>query len=484
MKLTIIAFLFTLFSINNSNAKVLIKIKIYGSSANELKLILPWKQYLESSYELNTKKIIFKDSTEFELSIDNTTFVIFVMNNEMGFNLVIAPNDSILVTLNRTIKNSYPNYIFDFSGSNCNLHKLYNVNYYPAGKYIIDFENIPNQYNNYTDYYLKCTSKIDSILDVWKSISNIGIDSNVKYLYYKDIKGELYYKIIRGLGRVKLSQKQLENSCDYYKIKQIIYQDALAWDNDYLKTDYGINIFNDYLDNLVKIDPKITDTLLKKIGFRYYFLYPKEDRETLWGNALLYIVKKYTTSLNKADSLEIRTFQNYYPESNYLKLIQKYKDSLIEERIKKINGRILIDTSNYSSLKLLLAKVDARWVFIDVWATWCGPCVQEFIYYNDIAEFFKSKNIAQLFLSINNKEEQNDWIFYINKNKIFGNHFLINNQIQKEILQIIITEQNHNKPLSVPQYIIYDKLTHSFKANLPRPSSGTILKNMINDFVK
>ena len=56
-----------------------------------------------------------------------------------------------------------------------------------------------------------------------------------------------------------------------------------------------------------------------------------------------------------------------------------------------------IDTSGKV---VTLSSLKGKYVYIDVWATWCGPCKQELPYFKEVADAYKGRNMYFVGLSI------------------------------------------------------------------------------------
>lgn len=67
------------------------------------------------------------------------------------------------------------------------------------------------------------------------------------------------------------------------------------------------------------------------------------------------------------------------------------------------------------------------------------------------------------------------------KQFIKGQH--ITEKVQKEILVILSRDQSQSA-LSIPRYLLYDKLLHKYYIDLPRPSSGEALELFIEDILQ
>jgi thiol-disulfide isomerase/thioredoxin len=127
--------------------------------------------------------------------------------------------------------------------------------------------------------------------------------------------------------------------------------------------------------------------------------------------------------------------------------------------------------------------MQGRYFFIDIWATWCMPCIQEFNYYTSISKYLNSVNITKVFLSVDEKTDTQKWKDFIDDQHLAGYHFIINDTIQKQLFNIISKEKPESS-FFIPQYLLYDKITDTFSIDLPRPSTGSVLQLVLDNILK
>lgn len=113
-------------------------------------------------------------------------------------------------------------------------------------------------------------------------------------------------------------------------------------------------------------------------------------------------------------------------------------------------------------------------VYIDVWATWCGPCIKEIPFLEKIVDSYHSnKNIA--FLSISVDEQYNLWTKMLTDKKLKGNQLYSQGAWQSEIVK-------NYKIQGIPRFIIIDKEGNLVDGNAPRPSSPDLV-NILNNLL-
>lgn len=131
---------------------------------------------------------------------------------------------------------------------------------------------------------------------------------------------------------------------------------------------------------------------------------------------VLYIIKfsllpTFTTDM-------IQEFLNAVPQSLHSHKV--YKELVNEIRAANLKvGAAAPDISGRTpeGKELSLSDFKGKYVFIDVWASWCAPCRREIPYLKKaLAYSEKSENLVVLSYSIDNKEK--DWTVCITNNKL------------------------------------------------------------------
>lgn len=114
---------------------------------------------------------------------------------------------------------------------------------------------------------------------------------------------------------------------------------------------------------------------------------------------------------------------------------------------------------------LSLKDFNGKYLYIDVWATWCGPCKKEIPFLKELEKKFEGKNIT--FLSLSTDQNKTDWENMVKSGELSGTQLLIGrgSQFQKDY--------NIN---GIPHFILLAPEGKIVNASMIRPSSPDIEK--------
>ena len=143
------------------------------------------------------------------------------------------------------------------------------------------------------------------------------------------------------------------------------------------------------------------------------------------------------------------------------------KQFIIEDVIKSKN----LDT-------IIIRKFKGKPVFVDLWATWCSPCIKEFVHLDALHSYLKKNDVEMIFVSIDNKWASERWRNYIESYKLEGTHFLATNELSPYLKKKLNIDM-----ISIPKYLLFDKNGILLDGDLPRPSSGDELFKRLDDLL-
>ena len=128
---------------------------------------------------------------------------------------------------------------------------------------------------------------------------------------------------------------------------------------------------------------------------------------------------------------------------------------------------------NYYNLDQILEENKGKLVYLDIWASWCGPCKAMMPYSEKLQEKYKKKDITFLFISID--QDTGKWERSAKQFNLIDNSFLARNYPKAKLFQ-------DNNVSSIPRYMLFDKNGRLVDDNARRPSEKD-LETTIDGFL-
>ena len=242
---------------------------------------------------------------------------------------------------------------------------------------------------------------------------------------------------------------------------------------------YYKDLYNGLLKPTVSYDSSF---LILKPDRRYFGFMKGRVLQALWANALYWEVA--TEQDKEALKRRLDLFKRLFPNSSLLNHLQaRYWESLgdvsfegkADQNIQLLSNRI------YSSIQDLARKnFMNQYVFVDLWASWCVPCIQEFKFKNELKAFLDEMNIPLLYISIDENFSIEKLKAYIQSKKLYGVHYLATEPFKSDLQ----AQFYDGGDIVIPRYLLMDKYGKIVVSSLPRPSDMQNLKKMIRERVK
>lgn len=118
--------------------------------------------------------------------------------------------------------------------------------------------------------------------------------------------------------------------------------------------------------------------------------------------------------------------------------------------------------------KMALSDFQGKYVFIDVWATWCGPCKYEIPYLKELEQKYHGKNITFLSISVDRQKDKEKWKKMILKEGLGGIQLLADKEIESQFIKDYFIE-------GIPRFILLDPKGNIISYDTPRPSEPELI---------
>jgi thiol-disulfide isomerase/thioredoxin len=230
---------------------------------------------------------------------------------------------------------------------------------------------------------------------------------------------------------------------------------------------YFKELFVYYVKVLSGIDPENDQYDYKRLASRGYPEFSSRLRDYLY-----YYLAVKSKSYHPKDAKELKQIFLTNCEDSSL------KNHFIESEIPQISTQqhatdiILDKESNNLVFDSILTKYKGKVIYIDLWASWCAPCIAEMPKSRELRDKYAKKEVVFIFLSIDNNFKS--WLN--SQHRLLANEwvlsFLLADPKNSRITKLI-------KLNSVPRYLIYDKKGKLIDPNAPTPTE--ILKTNIID---
>lgn len=160
---------------------------------------------------------------------------------------------------------------------------------------------------------------------------------------------------------------------------------------------------------------------------------------------------------------------------------QEYKKEIESTyaNYKMMQGNAMSPDFNFTDVngKLVsLKSLRGKYVYIDVWATWCAPCKAEIPFLQKVEHDYEGKNIYFVSLSVDRMADKPKWISYVKDHKLGGIQLMSDNDFNSEFVK----KYNIN---SIPRFILIDPTGKIVDGDAKRPSDP-LLRTQLDKLLK
>ncbi len=207
----------------------------------------------------------------------------------------------------------------------------------------------------------------------------------------------------------------------------------------------GIRRLTSYIESEIK-DERIAEFLV----FRSVYGYVKKNR------------------MQDAEPY-LEAFQKYVANKVY-----KQQFDLLRQEVNRLEVGALspnFNATDFQGRKVSLENFRGKYVYIDIWATWCAPCRKELPYLEKLQDKYHGKNIC--FVSLSCDTNRKVWEQKVVTGKLKG-------------IQLHLTDDSFMKKYmiqGIPRFILLDPQGRIISAEMSRPSepaTDSLLEQLLN----
>ena len=338
------------------------------------------------------------------------------------------------------------------------LHNKFNTS---GGKYIMNLE--PEEFlarfdsleNAYADFYQHYTDSVEvpeqvkTLLEAKNKLNLFNIKQDYAFAHWKSALPPALRNIA---DEVPFDTTLLNDGLVEYSIVMDKYLDTKFylpdWEN---KTPEEIRTSNEHL-------PLTVDTEIRKGD------YPAAIREFVRAKNINHWL--VSGGITPAVDTIMTRFKKEYHASAYTPLLEE----VYAKWAAILPGNPAPDFTGTTpeGKKLSLSDLKGKIVYVDVWATWCGPCRGEVPYSKKLQKKFNDDDrVAFLYVSIDNNEE--DWKKVLSEDTEFKGIHILHQPQEAEVSMLGIYMIT-----GIPRYVLIDQEGKIVQADASRPSSGKV----------
>ena len=145
---------------------------------------------------------------------------------------------------------------------------------------------------------------------------------------------------------------------------------------------------------------------------------------------------------------------------------------------KKMEGIVSpsFDYENHKGGKTKLEDLRGKYVYIDVWATWCGPCLAEIPHLKKVEVKYHGKNIEFVSISVDTEKDYEKWKKMVVSKELGGIQLFADKNWTSDFIKAFGIN-------SIPRFILIGPDGKVIKADAARPSSAS-LTELLDGLVK
>lgn len=130
---------------------------------------------------------------------------------------------------------------------------------------------------------------------------------------------------------------------------------------------------------------------------------------------------------------------------------------------------VFTDYENFKGGENSLGDYAGKYVYIDVWAQWCGPCKREIPFLKKVEKEYHDKNIVFMSISIDQEKDYDKWRAMVEDKELSGVQLLADNAWNSKFIQDYYIK-------GIPRFILVGPDGNIVNSNAPRPSSKKLIK--------
>lgn len=194
--------------------------------------------------------------------------------------------------------------------------------------------------------------------------------------------------------------------------------------NDSIRADFFMEpklsiVLNSKHKDSTKITGSLENELFKKHGFAFekkHFPILVQNSGTAFSAFSTYYLLQHQELGNDSIDLLVNSLKDNAVKSDYYEPIKKLSHSIKNTKVGGIAPDFSVKTVDNQSISL--SSYRGKYVLLEFWASWCGPCRANNPLWQKVFEKYSGKNFDMLSVSFDSEKKCDAWKEAIKKDKI------------------------------------------------------------------
>ena len=447
----------------------------FSQVENNLKIDIgnnPIALYLNSVFGVDT--IIIKSDTS--IFVNTSSYNFCYLQDDKKNHYLFLTNDSLVSV-------SYLDGFFETNGAFSSFITFLNE-YYSIYKPKINDLIYKGYKSDEFEIYLYNIIN-NEVFDFYSNYNSHNQFSTLCQDYFMSL---LKYEYLHSISKYLMKREQvvIDLLPSYLEVNYNLLNKDLYFKNLNDSANYSVDIFLQYIFNttvLFTIDETqyFSDNSNSFLNFTNdFFSFVKRNiPDKLWVSFLTQYIDVFSINFNNKIIHILTNFLYESPiDKEHLDSILKSLDNLLHLDRHSIDNDVQTNIYDFylediKGNSVSLNQFDGKILYIDIWASWCGPCKKQFPYANDLKSKFSKrqlKKIKFIYISIDNDYDR--WKSSVKKIDVDGYHFISPANQYNSV-------SDYFNVSGIPRYIIIGKDGQIVQNNAKRPSDSTLFNDLL-----
>lgn len=337
-------------------------------------------------------------------------------------------------------------------------------NNYLAAKYLVSEQEMAFD-KVYVLSQEKFILEVNKIYKIYTDLLNAsqGISEEFKQKEYKEIE----FAHINNIENYEQYYQYLTKDLDF-KAEETLYKDYKDFNFNDTEAYETSNAYKRLLEtHYQRIAQNEANNNRKDLTLTYLETINNSFSDGSVKEQLMFNYLRYGMKANDALESVYKLYKSSSQNSDNLSKVASSYKVLTKLTPGKASPKFIYE--NYIGGMTGLEDLAGKIVYIDVWATWCGPCLREIPALKSLENDYYNKNIAFVSLSIDEKKDYQKWRTMIADKELTGIQLMADNNWNSSF----ITSYGIK---GIPRFILIDTVGNIINSDAPRPSNPEIRK--------